>query len=50
MHYYPNKNAATVATGRPDGRCCDKAERRYCVCEVAWRCAEHGETCVGNHD
>lgn len=30
--------------------CCDKAERKPCVCFIAYTCAEHGERHIGTHD
>jgi hypothetical protein len=31
-------------------KCCPKAEVVPCVCEVSFRCPDHGGRCVGSHD
>ena len=32
------------------GRCCPKAESIPCMCEVSYRCPDHGVSCKGSHD
>ena len=32
------------------GRCCPKAECIPCVCEVSYKCPDHGVRCKGSHD
>ena len=43
-------NARQVATQISQGRCCPKAERVFCVCEVSYSCPDHGVRCKGSHD
>jgi hypothetical protein len=31
-------------------RCCPKADVVPCVCEVSFRCPDHGGRCFGSHD
>lgn len=39
-----------VADGITRGRCCPKAEVVPCVCEVSYKCPDHGVRCRGSHD
>ena len=32
------------------GRCCPKATVVPCVCEVSYKCPDHGVRCRGSHD
>jgi hypothetical protein len=32
------------------GRCCPKAVCIPCVCEVSYKCEDHGVRCKGSHD
>jgi hypothetical protein len=41
---------APTAPALEDGQCCHAAVRVDCVCRVSWRCAAHGERCIGSHD
>ena len=36
--------------GIAGNKCCPKAEVVPCVCEVSFRCPDHGGHCVGSHD
>lgn len=31
-------------------RCCELAERVFCVCLRSYRCPVHGQRCVGSHE
>ena len=42
---------ADIVLGRiSGGRCCPKAECIPCVCEVSYKCPDHGVRCRGSHD
>lgn len=41
---------AAVARGELPVPCCDKAERRSCVCNESWACEEHSNVCIGSHE
>lgn len=43
-------NARNVATRIGGGRCCPKAVCIPCVCEVSYKCEDHGVRCRGSHD
>lgn len=30
--------------------CCEKATRRFCVCDYSIECPDHGHRCWGSHD
>ena len=43
-------NARQVAGWISGGRCCPKATVVPCVCEVSYKCPDHGVRCRGSHD
>ena len=43
-------NARQVTETITRGRCCPKAIRVPCVCEVSYTCEDHGVRCKGSHD
>jgi hypothetical protein len=42
--------AIQVAGTITQHRCCPKATRVPCMCEVSWTCPDHGTRCRGSHD
>jgi hypothetical protein len=43
-------NARQVAESISRGRCCPKAVVVPCMCEVSYKCPDHGVRCRGSHD
>lgn len=44
-------HGAIVIAGKiTRGRCCPKAVRVPCMCEVSYTCEDHGTRCKGSHD
>jgi hypothetical protein len=42
-------NARQVTETITRGRCCPKAIRVPCMCEVSYTCEDHGTRCKGSH-
>ena len=43
-------NARQAAEQISGGRCCPKAVRQPCACDVSFSCPDHGTRCRGSHD
>ena len=44
------RKAGVVLERISGGRCCPKAEVSPCMCEVSYKCPDHGVRCKGSHD
>lgn len=44
------RKAGVILERISHGRCCPKAECIPCVCEVSYKCPDHGVRCKGSHD